>query len=257
MIDHYQRLGVPRGCTFQALKQAYRTRAKACHPDRFRNNPAKTAEFQELVRAFNILSDPVLRAAYDRSLTAQETVIFASGNAPDLDSEADDILEELIVGNNVPPESSLATLLSDLAKTEVFLTFREGKNHFTARKWQHAEKCFRRAMEFSPQNILYRIYLARTLAELGCFWSAAWQYRFALKLGAARTPQLYMPRIRREFASMFRNRHPVLAKCFSGFLPPANPFVEDEAEKMERALSRTLAKELSRGKTIHTDRQLR
>lgn len=257
MIDHYQRLGVPRGCSFQALKQAYRTRAKACHPDRFRNSPAKTAEFQELVRAFNVLSDPALRAAYDRALTADETVTFTSGKAPDLDSEADDILEELIVGNNVPPESSLATLLSDLAKTEVFLTFREGKNHFTARKWQPAENCFRRAMEFSPQNILYRIYLARTLAELGRFWSAAWQYRFALKLGAARTPQLYMPRIRQEYAAMFRSRHPMLVRFFSGFLPPANPFVEDEAEKMERALSRTLAKELKRENSVSTDRQLR
>ena len=257
MIDHYQRLGVPRGCSFQALKQAYRTRAKACHPDRFRNSPAKTAEFQELVRAFNVLSDPALRAAYDRALTADETVTFTTGKAPDLDSEADDILEELIVGNNVPPESSLATLLSDLAKTEVFLTFREGKNHFAARKWQQAENCFRRAMEFSPQNILYRIYLARTLAELGKFWSAAWQYRFALKLGAARTPQLYMPRIRQEYAAMFRNRHPILVRFFSGFLPPANPFVEDEAEKMERALSRSLAKELRRGESVSTDRQLR
>ena len=257
MIDHYQRLGVPRGCTFQALKQAYRTRAKSCHPDRFRNSPVKTAEFQELVRAFNVLSDPALRAAYDRTLTAGETVTFATGKAPDLDSEADDILEELIVGNNVPPESSLATLLSDLAKTEVFLTFREGKNHFSARKWQNAEKCFRRAMEFSPQNILYRIYLARSLAEMGKFWKAAWQYRFALKLGAARTPQLYMPRIRQEYAGMFRSKHPILAGLFTGFLPPANPFVEDEAEKMERALSRSLARELKRGKTVSTDRQLR
>ncbi|MBO5689725.1 MAG: DnaJ domain-containing protein [Lentisphaeria bacterium] len=257
MLDHYQRLGVPRGCSFQALKQAYRTRAKACHPDRFRNSPVKTAEFQELVRAFNVLSDPALRAAYDRTLAAGETVTFSVGKTPDLDTEADDILEELIVGNNVPPESSLATLLSDLAKTEVFLTFREGKNHFIARKWQNAENCFRRAMEFSPQNILYRIYLARSLAEQGGFWAAAWQYRFALKLGAARVPRLYMPRIRREYSAMFRKHHPVLAKFFSGFLPPDNPFVEDEAEKMERALSRTLARELKKGKNIGTDRQLR
>ena len=95
MIDHYQRLGVPRGCSFQALKQAYRTRAKACHPDRFRNSPVKTAEFQELVRAFNILSDPALRAAYDRTLLAGKTVTFTVGKTPDLDTEADDILEEL------------------------------------------------------------------------------------------------------------------------------------------------------------------
>ena len=256
-MDHYQRLGVPRGCSFQALKQAYRTRAKECHPDRFRNSPQKTAEFQELVRAFNVLSDPGLRAAYDRTLAASETVTFVSGPEPDLDTEADDILEELIVGNDVPPESSLATLLSDLAKTEVFLTFREGKNHFAAGRWNTAEKCFRRAMEYSPQNILYRIYLARAIAARGGFWSAARQYHFALKLGSSRVPALHMPRIRREYAAMFRSHHPWLAKVRESFLPPESPFVEDEADKMARSLSRALARELDRGKTVDPNRRLR
>ena len=256
-MDHYQRLGVPRGCSFPALKQAYRARAKECHPDRFRNSPAKTAEFQELVRAFNILSDPALRAAYDRSLAADETVIFVSGPEPDLDTEADDILEELIVGNDVPPESSLATLLADLAKTEVFLTFREGKNHFAARRWPAAERCFRRAMEYSPQNILYRVYLARAIAARGGFWAAARQYRFALKLGASRVPELRMPRIRREYAAMFRARHPRLAMIRELFRPPGDPFVEDEADKMARSLSRALARELGRGGPAGPDRQLR
>lgn len=256
-MDHYQRLGVPRGCSFQVLKQAYRARAKECHPDRFRNSPVKTAEFQELVRAFNVLSDPALRAAYDRTLTTSETVTFVSGPAPDLDTEADDILEELIVGNDVPPESSLATLLTDLAKTEVFLTFREGKNHFAARRWTSAEKCFRRAMEYSPQNILYRIYLARAIAARGGFWAAARQYRFAIKLGSSRVPALHMPRIRAEYSAMFRTHHPWLAKVRESFLPQESPFVEDEADKMARSLSRALARELDRGKTAGTDRQLR
>lgn len=256
-MDHYQRLGVPRGCPFQALKQAYRARAKECHPDRFHNSPQKTAEFQELVRAFNVLSDPALRAAYDRTLAAGETVVFVSGPAPDLDTEADDILEELIVGNDVPPESSLATLLSDLAKTEVFLTFREGKNHFAAHRWNAAESCFRRAMEYSPQNILYRIYLARAVAARGGFWRAAYQYHIALKLGSSRIPALHMPRIRAEYAAMFRGRHPWLAKIRESFLPPESPFVEDEADKMARSLSRALARELDRGKTVDPNRRLR
>ena len=255
-MNHYQRLGVSPGCSFQALKQAYRNGAKRCHPDRFPGDPGKTAEFQELVLAFNVLSDPNLRAAYDRTLMQSEPV-FSSGCRPDLDTEADDILEELIVGNHVPPETSLATLLTDLAKTEVFLTFREGKNEFSARRWKRAERCFRRAADFSPQNILYRVYLARSLAAQGALWAAALQYHFALKYGASRIPMLRMPRIRQEFKAMFSGRGKILAGLLTFLLPPETPFAEDEADKMERQLSRALAKALSHEKPLDTNRQLR
>ncbi len=254
-MDHYQRLGVTRGCSFQALKQAYRTRAKACHPDRFHNNSSKTAEFQELVRAFNILSDPALRRAYDRTLISQE-VIFVSNDAPDLDTEADDILEELIVGNHVPPETSLATLLQDLAKTEVFLTFREGKNLFESGRWIQAEACFRRAMEESPQNILYRVFLARSLARQGAFWTALWHYRFAVRLGEARAPQLHMPKIRQEYAMLFRTHHPFLARVRESFLTTGDPFVEDEADKMARDLSNALSRSLAEERRIDVNKRL-
>jgi len=44
-----------------------------------------------------------------------------------MDTPADDILEEIIVNNNPPRDTTLATLMADLKKTDVFITFREGK----------------------------------------------------------------------------------------------------------------------------------
>ncbi|UKI33949.1 MAG: J domain-containing protein [Lentisphaeria bacterium] len=110
----YQVLGVSATANFAGLKRAYYARARECHPDLFGNSPVKTREFQILVHAFDILSDPEKRKRYDASLMEEPLPLRKSG--PLMDSEADDILEELIVGNNVPPETSLATLLADLEK---------------------------------------------------------------------------------------------------------------------------------------------
>ncbi len=64
--DYYAVLGVPRNVDDAGLKKAYRTLARAYHPDR--NNGDKKAEdrFKEINEAYNVLSDPEKRAQYDR-----------------------------------------------------------------------------------------------------------------------------------------------------------------------------------------------
>lgn len=132
--DLYQILGVPSTADFAAIKRAYYRRAKECHPDRFQNSPAKTREFQILVEAFDTLSDGLKRRRYDISRLDEEEQLHTRQlrkQQPVMDSEADDILEELIVGNDAPPETSLATLLADLEKTEIFMKYRKGATIWT------------------------------------------------------------------------------------------------------------------------------
>ncbi|HEY8638119.1 MAG TPA: molecular chaperone DnaJ [Solirubrobacteraceae bacterium] len=63
--DPYEVLGVPSGADETEVKKAFRRLAREKHPD---VNPSETAEedFKEIGEAYEILSDPERRAAYDR-----------------------------------------------------------------------------------------------------------------------------------------------------------------------------------------------
>ncbi|CAK0855537.1 unnamed protein product, partial [Prorocentrum cordatum] len=60
----YGLLGVRRGASDAAVRSAYRRRALATHPDK----GGSASEFLEVVEAFEVLSDPARRAAYEREL---------------------------------------------------------------------------------------------------------------------------------------------------------------------------------------------
>ncbi len=66
--DYYDVLGVPRNASDDDIKKAYRKLAMKFHPDRNQGDEAKKAEekFKEAKEAYEMLSDPHKRAAYDQ-----------------------------------------------------------------------------------------------------------------------------------------------------------------------------------------------
>lgn len=64
--DYYEVLGVSREVSEQELKTAYRKLAMQYHPDRNPNNPHAEEKFKACSEAYQVLSDPEKRAAYDR-----------------------------------------------------------------------------------------------------------------------------------------------------------------------------------------------
>jgi len=64
--DLYEVLGVNRDASDEEIKKAYKKLAMKHHPDRNPDNPKAETMFKEAKEAYEILSDPEKRSAYDR-----------------------------------------------------------------------------------------------------------------------------------------------------------------------------------------------
>lgn len=65
-MDYYEVLQVERTASDTELKASYRRLAMQYHPDRNPNNPDAEEKFKACSEAYQVLSDPDKRAAYDR-----------------------------------------------------------------------------------------------------------------------------------------------------------------------------------------------
>lgn len=70
--DYYKLLGIGRDAGDREIKSAYRSKAKAFHPDSG-GNQSSHEYFQVLLEAYQTLSDPEKRKEYDRQFAAHDT----------------------------------------------------------------------------------------------------------------------------------------------------------------------------------------
>ena len=64
--DYYETLEVSRDASSSELKKAFKKKAMKFHPDRNPDNPEAAEKFKEAAEAYDILSDPQKKSAYDQ-----------------------------------------------------------------------------------------------------------------------------------------------------------------------------------------------
>lgn len=67
MTDHYRLLQVRRDASVEVISAAYKRLMRSAHPD----HGGSAERARQLNLAFETLSDPAMRAAYDRTLTPE------------------------------------------------------------------------------------------------------------------------------------------------------------------------------------------
>ncbi len=255
--------GESEAASFPLLKKAYYHRAKECHPDLHPADPAKEAEFKLLVNAFDILSDPAKRRSYDEHLHAAKrhcrNLCTPEDAAPAvfvydpkdigtvMDTVADDILEELIVGNYVPKNATLQTLMRDLESTDKFIRFREGKNYLADGQYRLALETFQAAVRGGPGNILYHHSLGQAAEKLRQWALAERHYKICLKIGAARNPPQLLQRIRDALYYLRRDHCGLFGKLSNWLAGAPRGLPGDSEETMIQEVSRSMYRMLKKG----------
>ncbi|NJR60836.1 MAG: molecular chaperone DnaJ [Cyanobacteria bacterium CRU_2_1] len=93
--DYYEILGVSRSSDKEEIKRAYRRLARKYHPDVNKDSGAEE-RFKEINRAYEVLSDPEVKARYDRF--GEAGVGSAGAGFQDFDMGFADIFESIFSG---------------------------------------------------------------------------------------------------------------------------------------------------------------
>jgi molecular chaperone DnaJ len=64
--DYYEVLEVGKSASASELKKAFKKKAMKYHPDRNPDNPEAAEKFKEAAEAYDVLSDPQKKGAYDQ-----------------------------------------------------------------------------------------------------------------------------------------------------------------------------------------------
>ena len=64
--DYYEVLEVGKSASASELKKAFKKKAMKYHPDRNPDNPEAAEKFKEAAEAYDVLSDPQKKNAYDQ-----------------------------------------------------------------------------------------------------------------------------------------------------------------------------------------------
>lgn len=132
MADHYETLGVPKDAAAEAIKNAYKKKAKKHHPDRAGGD---SATMSAINAAYSVLGDPQKRLNYDK--TGTDKVV-------EVDVKARNMIVGLIVSILDNNEADLPAVDIAAANVEQQITAAETNVREGLRVLKRVEKAMKR-----------------------------------------------------------------------------------------------------------------
>jgi len=169
MINYYEILGVERDASEEEVRSAFRKLIHKYHPDRYPPEKRKEAEerFQGITEAFNVLSRPERREAYDREL--------ALGTKKEIKHDPKEIARRLAVkgaqafkARDLLEAKEMLELAinhdQDNARAQYFLgmTYLQMKGREKA-----ALRCLERAILLEKNNLVMKLDTAKAFLKAG------------------------------------------------------------------------------------------
>jgi molecular chaperone DnaJ len=116
--DYYEILGLSRDASNDEIKKAFKKLAMKFHPDRNPDNPKAEEQFKEAKEAYEVLSDPQKKSAYDQFGHAGVNQNMGGGagfgDFSDFGDAFGDIFGDIFGGGNSKPDNRGSDLRYDL-----------------------------------------------------------------------------------------------------------------------------------------------
>jgi curved DNA-binding protein CbpA len=151
--NHYEVLDLSRGVSGVQVKNAYHSLARRFHPDRFhQSDPQLRARvdsaFARIAQAYETLSDPSLRAAYEAKLKAKPATADGRESSSSTSS----------VSNEQPASVGTKTARAEAAFQRALAATKQNQG-------DTATSCFAEAANLAPRVARYRAYYGQALSE--------------------------------------------------------------------------------------------
>lgn len=150
-LDYYTLLGVAEDATTDQIKSSFRTFARKYHPDRFASEDEvkrtrATRIFRRGSEAFQTLTDPMQRKAYDRALAAGNVRLTDDGRTSETRVSAPEVAKPA-------PRPQPAPIPDNPIRTEQAQAyFKRAVDAAKSQDWTTAWKALRAAMQVEPGN---------------------------------------------------------------------------------------------------------
>ncbi|MBL8151384.1 MAG: DnaJ domain-containing protein, partial [Blastocatellia bacterium] len=184
-MSHYAVLGIARSATTEQIHEAYALLARKFHPDRH----AQLAEynlsiqsdleniFERVLEAYHVLSNPITRQVYDQSFKAtgayrvalpKQVAPAANRAEPVVAQTPFSIVKSESIKTEEPKRpSTLEEPVKAASKIEEAQKwFDRGMTYYGSQQFRQACHAFQTSVDLEPNNPEYRIFLARSLAQI-------------------------------------------------------------------------------------------